>query len=873
MARRPPKNPPPAQIDPNLAQSTDPNDPSVFSVDDDSDPLHNITGIEEDDDGGATITLEDSEEEENPDFFENLAEAVPLPVLREIAADYLELIETDKKAREARDKQYEDGLRRTGLGNDAPGGAEFEGASRVVHPIMAECCVDFTSSSIKELCPPDGPVRTKITGKETQEKIQKSQRKREHMNWQMTNPRAEYRAELEQLLTQLPLGGSQYLKIWWDMRGKRPRFEFTPIDNVYIPFAASSLYSATRFTIVNDLTEFEFRKRVREGRYKDVDLLPPDAEPQDSKSQKANDKIEGRKKTGQNEDGLRRTFEVYTYLTLEDDVYAPEDEAPVPYIMTIDEETSDVLAIYRNWDMDDAEYARLDWLVEFPFIPWRGAYAIGLPHLIGGLSAALTGALRALLDSAHIQNIPTLLKLKGARVSGQSQSIDATQVTEIEAAPGVMDIRQIAMPLPFNGPSGVLMQLLGWLDQTAKGVVGTAEEKLADATNEGPVGTTMALIEQGSKVMSAIHARLHASQRKVLEILHRLNKQYLDDEQTIEEIGELIVFRKDYEGPIDVEPVSDPHIFSETQRAAQNQLLLQLASMAPQIYDVRAIHKRILQTNKIQNLKEVLPDPTSPDPADPVSENVLMCMGKPAAAYPWQDHESHMMVHLHFMESPVLGMNPIIGKQYLPAALEHIKQHIVFFYARKMGEIVSNAAGGIPLTQIASDDPNNQNMLSKAFTAAIPHLDQLASANPLTQALPPIIQKAMQFIQANQPPPPMDPSQAAMQAAQLDAQTKTQATQAKAATDKAKLDQQAQTAQQQFQLQQAKLEADQQLAQQQLAMEHEAHQVDLITNDEDNRTATNLTLMKLADAGPGGGNYKDGSSIGSGINPNPSQVR
>lgn len=878
MARRPSPRTPPAQPGP-FPQSSDPNDPSV-AVETEEAPLDDILGTETDD-GGLEVTISESEANEDPDFFANLAEDIPLSELRELAAEYLDLIEKDKKAREQRDKQYQDGLKRTGLGNEAPGGAEFEGASRVVHPILAECCVDFTASSIKELCPPNGPVRTHIIGRETPEKLAKAGRKRDHMNWQIMHQSPEYRAELEQLLTQLPLGGSQYLKIWWDLKTKRPRYEFTPIDNVHIPFAASSLYSASRFTIVNDLTEFEFQNRIRDGRYKDVDLLPPDMEPTDSRSQKANDKIEGRTKTGENEDGLRRTFEVYTYLTLEDDTYAPED-GPAPYIMTIDEDTKDVLAVYRNWDMDDPTCQRLDWLVEFPFIPWRGAYAIGLPHLIGGLSAALTGALRALLDSAHIQNIPTLLKLKGARVSGQSQSIDATQVTEIEAAPGVMDIRQIAMPLPFNGPSGVLMQLLGWLDQTARGVVGTAEEKLKDATNEGPVGTTMALIEQGSKVMSAIHARLHAAQRKVLEIQHRLNKQYLEDEQTIEDVGELVVRRDDYDGPMDVEPVSDPHIFSETQRAAQNQLLLQMSAMAPQLYDVRAIHKRILQGNKIQNIREVMPDPTSPDPADPVSENVLMTMGKPSAAYPWQDHESHIMVHLHFMESPLLGMNPLIAPQFLPNALEHLKQHIVFYYARAMGDIVSKAAGGVPLSEMATDDPNNQNMLSKTFMTALPLLDQAAQQNPVSLAMPPIVQKAMQYLQQVKPPMPTDPGQAAIAAAQLEAQTtlekakleaqhKMQALQQTAQHQQAQLQHTQQSEAERLQASREKTEQQAAAAQANADMQHEQHQVQLIINEADNQTATNLTMIKAAHDSQEP-THKNGNGIDPNHNPNPSQI-
>ena len=245
-----------------------------------------------------------------------------------------------------------------------------------------------------------------------------------------------------------------------------------------------------------------------------------------------------------------------------------------PYILMIDELENEVLGLYRNWEEHDETMTKLDWVVEFKFIPWRGAYAIGLPHLIGGLSAALTGSLRALLDSAHINNAATMLKLKGAKISGQSQQVDVTQIVEIEGAPGVQDIRQIAMPMPFNPPSAVLFQLMGYLDQATKGVVSTSEEKIADITSNAPVGTTQALIEQGAAVFSAIHARLHNAQSRVLKILCRLNRWHFDEMQKADVVADLDIVREDFGKNTDVVPVSDPHIFSETQRMAQMQAVL-----------------------------------------------------------------------------------------------------------------------------------------------------------------------------------------------------------------------------------------------------------------------------------------------------------
>jgi hypothetical protein len=346
------------------------------------------------------------------------------------------------------------------------------GASRVVHPVMAEACVDFASSAIKEMFPPDGPVRTKVLGEATEEKTEIAERKRDYMNWQLTEQIEEFRDEQEQLLTQLPLGGSQFMKLWYDEALRRPRAEFVPIDNILLPFSSVSFYTSQRVTEVQDITDEEFNRRIDMGLYRDISYVRATEEPEETKPTKANNKIEG-KEFQENEDGVRRVFHVATNLELEDDSITNGEMAP--YILMIDEADSEVLGIYRNWEEDDETLTKLDWIIEFKFIPWRGAYAIGLPHLIGGLSAALTGALRALLDTAHINNSATMLKLKGAKISGQSDEIQVTQVVEIEGAPGVDDIRKIAMPIPFNPPSPVLFQLLGYLDTAAKGVISTSE--------------------------------------------------------------------------------------------------------------------------------------------------------------------------------------------------------------------------------------------------------------------------------------------------------------------------------------------------------------------------------------------------------------
>ena len=740
--------------------------------------------VEEQDDGSAIVRLEDDDllgPEDSPDFYENLADVIDSYDLSGVALKYLELVEKDKSAREGRDKQYEEGLRRTGLGQDAPGGASFMGASKVVHPIMAEGCVDFAARAIKELFPPDGPVRSKILGEVTEQKTAIAERKRDYMNYQLTEKIEEYRDEEEQLLTQLPLGGSQYMKIWYDESKRRPCAEFLPIDNVYLPFAAANFYTASRVTEVNDITQEDFEARVSSGLYSDLDIYRASQEPEESKPEKANNKIEGRKSESENIDGIRRVFHIYTWMELEDDKKSKGERAP--YILMIDELSSEVVGLYRNWEDGDKLMAKLDWIVEFKFIPWRGAYAVGLPHLIGGLSAALTGALRALLDSAHINNAPTMLKLKGGKVSGQSIVVEPTQVTEIEGAPGVDDVRKIAMPMPFNQPSAVLFQLLGWLTDAAKGVVTTAEEKIADVTSQAPVGTTQALIEQGAAVFSAIHARLHTSQARVLKIIGRLNRWYLDDNPD-EMSRELGVTSKDFEKNSDVVPVSDPHIFAESQRYAQVQALAARAQANPDLYNRLAVEKRILKQIKLPDINEVLPDPQDVKEMNPALENVAMTLGKPVGAFPNQEHLAHLQVHLDYAKDPMYGASPIMAPVFIPQMLEHLKQHLTLWYLNAMDKYASDALG--ESFDILKVQPIIQEA-QKLLAASSQHVHQ--DTQQQFSGVVPVMQQMIQTIQqlkAQQQP--TDPSvQALVQTQMAETQRKTQADQARLQLDGAKL--------------------------------------------------------------------------------------
>ena len=754
-----------------MAEQDDLNDPELNEDGSaDVELPEDVSDVVEMPDGSAVVSMETTGPEESPDFYANLVETMDSYELNSLGMRYVNLLDKDKNAREERDKQYEEGMKRTGLGKDAPGGANFYGASKVVHPVMAEGCVDFASRAIKELFPPDGPVRTKIIGEVDDLKTQRAERKRDFLNWQITEQIEEFRDEQEQMLTQLPLGGSQFLKIWYDEQKKRPTVEFLPIDRIILPFAATNFYTAQRAAEVHEITEWEYNRRVANGMYTGGATLTSGQEPEPTRPQSANNKIEG-KQFQDNDDGLRKVYHIYVFLEFESDDETKGEMAP--YIMMVDEQSSEVIGLYRNWEEGDETMTKLDWIIEFKFIPWRGAYAIGLPHLIGGLSAALTGALRALLDSAHINNAATMLKLKGAKISGQTQQIEVTQVAEIEGAPGVDDIRKIAMPMPFNPPSQVLFELLGWLDNAAKGVVTTSEEKIADVTSNAPVGTTQALIEQGAAVYSAIHARLHQSQARLIKVLCRLNRWHFDEMRKGEIVQDLEIERNDFERNTDVIPVSDPHIFSETQRMAQMQAVLQRADAHPELYNAKAVEERFLKQIKIPNISELMKDVPAPEQRTLADENAAMSIGRPSYAYMQQDHLAHIQGHLMFAMDPSFGANPFIAPQFLPNCVEHIKQHMTLWYLNRMNGYVANLRGGKPVTDY--DNPKLTGIIDQLYATVGQHV-ALDSQQVFSQILPQI-QQLQQMLQQGMPPPQLPPD------AQVVKDTAMAETQRKAARD------------------------------------------------------------------------------------------
>jgi len=826
------------------------------------------SGVEDTEDGGAMVTLDTSTPPGQTEFYANLAESMPSWELSNLGTNLSELIEKDKEARKRRDEQYEEGLRRTGLGDDAPGGASFTGASKVVHPMLTQACVDFAARAMKEVFPADGPAKEKIVGEPTLEKVEKAQRITRYLNWQMTSQMPEFRAELEQLMTQLPLGGGQYLKITWDPNKRRPVPMFVPIDDVYLPFAATNYYTSERKTHVQYLTRIEYEKRISTGMYLDVDLRVDPAPPEESKAQKANDKIEGRASDGYNTDGLRTVFESYVLMDIDN------GDGLAPYIISIDKNTQRILSIYRNWEEDDDTKQEMYWMVEFPFVPWRGAYPIGMIHMIGGLSAAATGALRALLDSAHINNFPGLLKLKSG-AGGQTDRVDPTEVKEIEGSFGADDIRKVLMPMPYNPPSPVLFQLLGFLVDASQQVVRTTFEELADSNANTPVGTTLARLEQGMVVFSAIHARMHDAMARVLNLLFRLNKTYLEESEVVDETGELLVKRSDFEGPMNVVPVSDPNIFSEAQRFAQVQAVMQRAQAMPQLYDLRKVEEMFLERLRIPQGKNLLVPKQQPLELNAVNENIAATMKRPIVAFPEQDHLAHLQVHLDFITNPMFGGNKIVGMQAVPFLLDHIKEHMVLWYANQIFEEASDAAQ-VDIGELQKDATTDEKKALDRMLAATSQVVNKQAQETFSE-IPAIIQQTIEMLQQMQPPPqlPADPRVEVMkqqveqraQKDQADAQFKQQKAQTDAQLKQAEMQLRSQERQMALQQQIQTLQAELQREQMRQSAEDQRTRAEiearLAMNESDNQTAKQLAALEIAS-----GN-RVGVSTGTGINPNP----
>jgi hypothetical protein len=725
-----------------------------------------------------SVTIQDPEEggdQESGQFLDNLAETVDPQWLRAKCSDLVQVIKRDRESRHKHDELYADGMKKTGVGGPAPGGASFAGANMVTHPMLVEACIDFAASAAKELLPPSGPVKTRIHGPATKIKRERADRLSAFLNWQLTKQCPEFMLDSEQLLPQVGLAGTQYMKVLPNIKLGRPEFEFVPVDDMIIPFEASGYTTASRRTHVQRPSKDMVVSRIQSGMYRDLTIIAPGSTPEETKVGEQVRKAEGRTPTGYNDEEVRVVYEVDLLMDLEgNDPLAPEGEM-LPYILVIDELMLDAWALYRNWDETDKRKVRQDWAVEYDFIPWRGAYALGFVHLIGGLSSAATGALRALLDSAFIQNSPSGVTLKGTKITGQTQAASPTEITEIEGPPGVTDIRALVMPFPYQGPSPTLFQLLGFLTDAGRGVVSTAEEKISQASNQMPVGTALALIEQGAKVFSAIHGRLHRSQAALFAIQCRINKMLYKDPEALQELakfGAPEIQPEDFDQVSNISPASDPLIFSETQRLAQAQALKSLAANNP-LYDQYAVERRVLESLKIPDIDEVLPKPKVPTELNAPAENLSALMGQPIIAFPEQDHMAHIESHLRFLLDPFLGGNWYAAKTLLPIMVEHMKQHLGFLYITISYDLATETLGQ-DVGEVLADKKLHPKV--DEVLAAGSKLVHAEMANKL-QDIAGVLEQLMQSYQELLPPPPQDPAVLAAEVASKESERRAQADQ------------------------------------------------------------------------------------------------
>lgn len=815
---------------------------------------------EDTDDGGAIIQVhaekDDGKTADEDEFYKNLVDDLDTAEVSRLGIDLLTYIERDRESRKERDEKYAEGIKRTGLGDEAPGGPAFVGASEAVHPMLSKATVYYQSHTIAELFPPGGPVRDDIIGTVTPARQAKARRKIAHMNWQFKRQMPEFRNQLEKLLSQQPLAGSQYMRLVYDSVQERPVPQFFSIDDVYIPEGAGDFYSAERRTLRTSITQAEFDSRIRNGYYiKPASISPPaQRTDEETESEKAQDKVQGLDRGVYNQDGNRTIFLVEALAAIEDtdevklagdrprDEDVDEDSKPPrPYLIELDAHSREIMRITRNWEEDDKLFQNMCWVVDFEFIPWDGAQSVGLIHLAGSLAGAGTGSLRALLDSALVNNLQTAIKLKGSGASGQTIGLNIGQITEMEGGVGAKDIREIIMPLPFNPPSQMLYQLLGWCTDQGEQLIRTTFENLSQGgTPNMPVGTTLALIEQGLKVLSAIHLRLYHAMDRVIGVLHRINRLYITDDEIMNDAGEQLAYRTDYEGPLDIVPVADPTVFSDVQRFAQLQIVQQRSDMHPELYDQRQVEELILQRTKIPNAVQLLKPVPKITEMNQVNENVAMSLGRPVAAYPEQDHLAHVQILLDFYQSPVLGQLPTIGNRFTGPAMQHLSEHILYYYVTHMVDIVSKAAGA-DAGNIARIHHKNKDVsveMDRALAAASRRV--IDAMNKAFQQVPPIIQQAMQALKSMQPQPQADPT--ATQVAQIRAQSSQASdqsrekiagmqTQAKTQdTDKSNA-----TTLQQTQVEQA---GEQQRAMEELAS-HER------INAEDNATALEIAAAKI----------------------------
>lgn len=591
--------------------------------------------------------------------------------LTEIAEDIIEAQEADDEARKDWKETYIKGLDLLGMKMEELE-EPFEGAANVTHPLLAEAVVQFQAQAYKELLPADGPVLTKIVGDETAEKLEQAARVQEFMNYQITEVMTEYDPNMDQLLFYLPLGGSAFKKDYYDPVKERTCSQFIKADNITVPYSATSLEEAPR--IVHDfyLSGNRILQYQAVGFYSDEHQpLPEAGQRERSEVRKAEDELSGVEPTQFDYDEEYHIFEAHTIL---DHPLLSDGDIALPYIVTLDKDSKTVLAIRRNYLMDDPLKQRLEHFVHYKFLPGLGFYGFGLIHMIGGLSKSATGILRQLLDAGTFANMQGGFKAKGLRVASEDVPIAPGEWRDVDAPGGVL--RDSLMPLPYKEPSQVLAGLLGTLVESGQRFASTADMQVGDTNGQQqPVGTTIAMLERGTKVMSSIHKRLHYAQRKEFRILARLISNSLPQGEYPYEIAAAPkgIFKEDFDGRIDILPVSDPNIFSMAQRVMLAQMQLEMAQAAPEMHNIREAYRRMYKAIGISDIEGLLMPEEQPQPVSPLTEQAAALQGKPMVAVPEMNHDVHIQMHLMFIKHPAVQSNLDLSMMIAQDILMHVK--------------------------------------------------------------------------------------------------------------------------------------------------------------------------------------------------------
>ena len=602
--------------------------------------------------------------------FDNLAELLPEDILSKLSSELVGNYNQYKSSRKDWEDSYTKGLDLLGFKYENPT-QPFQGASGATHPVLAEAVTQFQAQAYKELLPATGPVHTQIIGLADRAREEQSNRVKEFMNYQLMDVMKEYEPEFDQMLFYLPLSGSAFKKVYYDELLGRAVSKFVPADDLVVPYTATSLEDAEAVVHVIKMSENDLRKKQVSGFYQDVELTP--GYNQETEVEKKERELEGIKKT--RDEDVFTVLEIHTDLDLEG--FEDKDSAgeatgiKLPYIISLELGSRQILSIRRNYNAEDPKKLKIDYFVHFKFLPGMGFYGFGLIHMIGGLSRTATTALRQLLDAGTLSNLPAGFKQRGIRVRDEAQAIQPGEFRDVDAPGG--SIKDAFMPLPFKEPSPTLLQLMGIVVQAGQRFAAIADMQVGDGNQQAAVGTTIALLERGSRVMSAIHKRLYVAMKCEFQLLAGVFKTYLPQEYPYDVVGgQRNVKVADFDDKIDIIPVADPNIFSQSQRISLAQTELQLAMSNPQMHNLYEAFHAMYSAIGVKNIDKILPPPKQPAPMDPATENILAMSGKPFQAFKGQDHQAHITTHLNFMATNIARNNPVVMASLEKNIFEHI---------------------------------------------------------------------------------------------------------------------------------------------------------------------------------------------------------